>query len=211
MGLDQYAHLRGKNINFEKVYNSNDYDPKEDGFVWRKHARLQTFMNQQWQKQNQREAEKRNKPPTDPMDLSCLGMNAGDEVYITEEVLKELKKAYEEKYYRHFCSDGFFWGQQFQEEAVNEYKGQDKKFIEWCEEAIKRKQTIVYTCSWLSLPSSLCQTTATQQIHQPSCPRGRVLPRRRWSSQLRRLMFVHNSQTPSGQVHRKFKKSSTFV
>ena len=54
----------------------------------------------------------------------------------------------EEKYYRHFCSDGFFWGQQFQEEAVNEYKGQDKKFIEWCEEAIKRKQTIVYTCSW---------------------------------------------------------------
>ena len=94
MGLDQYAHLRGKDINFEKVYNSDDYDPKEDGFVWRKHARLQTFMNQQWQKQNEREAEKRNKPPTDPMDLSCLGMNAGDEVYITEDVLKELKEAY---------------------------------------------------------------------------------------------------------------------
>ena len=34
MGLDQYAHLRGKDINFEKVYNSDDYDPKEDGFVW---------------------------------------------------------------------------------------------------------------------------------------------------------------------------------
>jgi hypothetical protein len=148
MGLDQYAHLRGKDINFEKVYNSDDYDPKEDGFVWRKHARLQTFMNQQWQKQNEREAKKRNKPPTDPMDLSCLGMNAGDEVYITEDVLKELKEAYKDKYYRYFCNDGFFWGQQFQEEAVNEYKGQDKKFIEWCEEAIKRKQTIVYTCSW---------------------------------------------------------------
>ena len=148
MGLDQYAHLRGKDINFEKVYNSDEYDPKEDGFVWRKHARLQTYMNQQWQKQNEREAKKRNKPPTNPMDLSCLGMNAGDEVYITEDVLKELKEAYKDKYYRYFCHDGFFWGQQFQEEAVNEYKGQDKKFIEWCEEAIKRKQTIVYTCSW---------------------------------------------------------------
>jgi nucleoid-associated protein YejK len=75
-------------------------------------------------------------------------MNADDEVYITEDVLKELKEAYKDKYYRYFCNDGFFWGQQFQEEAVNEYKGQDKKFIEWCEEAIKRKQTIVYTCSW---------------------------------------------------------------
>ena len=28
-----------------------------------------------------------------------------------------------------FATDGFFWGQQFQEQAVKEYKAQDKKFI----------------------------------------------------------------------------------
>ena len=65
MGLDQYAHLRGKDINFEKVYNSDEYDPKEDGFVWRKHARLKTFMNQQWQKQNERTGSKETQQATD--------------------------------------------------------------------------------------------------------------------------------------------------
>jgi hypothetical protein len=29
-------------------------------------------------------------------------------------------------------SDGFFWGQQFQEEQVKEYKAQDKEFLKWC-------------------------------------------------------------------------------
>ena len=43
MGLDQYAHIRNKKIDFDKVY-SDDYKPQRDGFVWRKHARLQTFM-----------------------------------------------------------------------------------------------------------------------------------------------------------------------
>ena len=43
MGLDQYATIRNKEIDFKKVYSDN-YEPKEDGFVWRKHARLQVFM-----------------------------------------------------------------------------------------------------------------------------------------------------------------------
>ena len=63
-------------------------------------------------------------------------MNAGDEVYITEDVLKELKEAYKDKYYRYFCNDGFFWGQQFQEESVKEYKSQDLKFVKFCKQAI---------------------------------------------------------------------------
>ena len=29
----------------------------------------------------------------------------------------------------YFASDGFFWGQQFQEEQVKEYKAQDEEFI----------------------------------------------------------------------------------
>tara|TARA_E500000318_G_scaffold53827_2_gene50097 strand:+ start:1759 stop:2202 length:444 start_codon:yes stop_codon:yes gene_type:complete len=147
MGLDQYAHLRNRKIDWRKYYD-NDEEEQKDVFVWRKHARLQTFMNSVWQKQNESEAKKRNKIPEHPMDLSCLGMNAGDEVYITRDVVKDLKTAFEDRYCHYFCSDGYFWGQQFQEEAVEDYKEQDKKFLEWCEEQIENKKVPIYTCSW---------------------------------------------------------------
>ena len=82
------------------------------------------------------------------MDLAHLGFNAGDEVYITEEVVKDLETEYKTDFHGSFCSDGFFWGQQWQEHAVKEYKAQDKKFIEWCKEQIKNKKVPIYTCSW---------------------------------------------------------------
>ena len=47
MGLDQYAHLRNKKINWDKYYSDNEEEAKEEAkhvFVWRKHARLQTFF-----------------------------------------------------------------------------------------------------------------------------------------------------------------------
>ena len=47
MGLDQYAHVRNKEIDFKKVYSDN-YEPTIDGFVWRKHSRLQTFMQEKF-------------------------------------------------------------------------------------------------------------------------------------------------------------------
>ena len=31
---------------------SDDSEPKRDGFYWRKHARLQVFMNNQWIKRS---------------------------------------------------------------------------------------------------------------------------------------------------------------
>ena len=34
-------------------------------------------------------------------------------------------------------SDGFFWGQQFQEEQVKEYKAQDEEFLKWAKEQFK--------------------------------------------------------------------------
>ena len=80
--------------------------------------------------------------------LGHLGFNSGDEVYITEEVVKELETSWKNDYSDNFCSDGFFWGQQFQEESVKENKDYDKEFIDWCKEQIKNKQTPIYTCSW---------------------------------------------------------------
>ena len=148
MGLDQYAHLRNRKVDWEKYYN-DDEEEQKGVFVWRKHARLQTFFARKWREQNQAEQKKRDKRLTShPMDLAHLGFNSGDEVYITEEVVKELEETYKQNYHDNFCSDGFFWGQQFQEESVKEYKNQDKKFIDWCKEQIKNKKVPIYTCSW---------------------------------------------------------------
>ena len=136
MGLDQYAHLRGKKINWKKYYSDDEKEREEEAkhvFVWRKHARLQTFFARKWRAQNEAEQNKRDKRlSSDPMDLSHLGFNAGDEVYITEKVVRELEETFKQNYHDNFCSDGFFWGQQFQESSVREYKAQDKKFIAWC-------------------------------------------------------------------------------
>ena len=62
--------------------------------------------------------------------------------------LRSWKRLLNKTIHDNFCNDGFFWGQQFQEESVKEYKAQDLKFIKFCKQAIKDKKTVVYTCSW---------------------------------------------------------------
>ena len=132
MGLDQYAGFR------------DSKGEVHEEFYWRKHARLQVFFAKQFRKQNKDE----NKNNTVD-DLQHLGFNGGQGgVTITEEVVKDLEEAIKNGYYDHFASDGFFWGQQFQEEQVKEYKAQDKKFLEWCKQRLKEKKEIGYDCSW---------------------------------------------------------------
>jgi hypothetical protein len=143
MGLDQYANIRNKNIDWKKIY-SDKYEPKEDGFVWRKHARLQVFMAREFKKQNPKE-----NTNDHSAGMNGLGFN-GDEhkVIITEDVLKRLEEAIKNNYYDYFASDGFFWGQQFQEEQVKEYEKMDKQFLKFCKDALKKGETIEYSCSW---------------------------------------------------------------
>ena len=82
-------------------------------------------------------------------DLDHLGFNAGQGgVTITEDVIKDLEEAIKTDYYMHFASDGFFWGQQFQEEQVKEYKAQDEEFLKWAKEQVKAGRQIGYDCSW---------------------------------------------------------------
>ena len=132
MGLDQYAGLRdSKGEVHEKFY-------------WRKHARLQTFMAKQFNKQ---------KPQTEENntidDLQHLGFNGGQGgVTITEDLIKDLEEAIKNDYYDHFTSDGFFWGQQFQEEAVKEYKKQDQEAVDWARTQLEQGHQIKYECSW---------------------------------------------------------------
>jgi len=132
MGLDQYAGFRDETGEI-----------KQEEFYWRKHARLQQFMASKFNEQN-----KDKKPDADNM-MHSLGFNGGQGgVAITKDLIEKLKKAIESKYYDYFASDGFFWGQQFQEEQVTEYAEQDKKFVEWAEKQIKEDKKIGYDCSW---------------------------------------------------------------
>ena len=137
MGLDQYAGFR------------DSKGEVHEEFYWRKHARLQVFFAKQFRKQKEKELSTLKYKNNTMEDLQHLGFNGGQGgVNITEEVVKDLEEAIKNGYYDHFASDGFFWGQQFQEEQVNEYKAQDEKFLRWCKQRLKEKKDIGYDCSW---------------------------------------------------------------
>ena len=143
MGLDQYGQIRNKKIDWKKIY-SDKYEPKEDGFVWRKHARLQVFMAREFKKQNPSENTNDHSG-----NIDGLGFNGNEhKVIINKDVLKRLEEAIKNDYYDYFASDGFFWGQQFQEETVKEYAKMDKQFLKFCKETLKKGEIIEYSCSW---------------------------------------------------------------
>ena len=47
-----------------------------------------------------------------------------------------------------FCSDGMFWGHQFQEDAMKEYKNQDIEFCTKAIEWIKEGKEVYYSSWW---------------------------------------------------------------
>ena len=123
MGLDQYA----QGLDRE--------------FYWRKHARLQAFMSEEHTKQYPKFKSE--------SDLGHLGFNGGDgDVVITDKLLDRLEEAIKNGYWDYFATDGFFWGQQFQEESAKGYKEQDMQFLKAARKALKKGRTIVYNCSW---------------------------------------------------------------
>ena len=132
MGLDQYAGFR------------DSKGEVHEEFYWRKHARLQVFFAKQFRKQNE-DKDKNNTVD----DLQHLGFNGGQGgVTITEEVVKDLEEAIKNGYYDHFANDGFFWGQQFQEESCEENKAQDLNFVKWAKQELKDGNKVFYSCSW---------------------------------------------------------------
>ena len=144
MGLDQFAHLRGHKVDWEKYYSDTEasiYEQKQV-FVWRKHARLQEFMAKKWTEQN----------PSVKVEgmLAHLGFNSDQDApcYMTKEVVDELSEQIEKGFSDYVAEDGFFWGQQFQEESVKDYKDQDIKFLKFCQQAINENKVVEYWCSW---------------------------------------------------------------
>ena len=124
MGLDQRA-----GYNNIDVYNQR----KEDVSVydWRKHSRLQEFMDKLWHEKN----------PDDEGDFNCKRL------VLTEEDILKLKKLVEDDDLP-FCHGGFFWGHQFQEEAMKENKETDLKFCEDALQWIKEGKEVWYDCWW---------------------------------------------------------------
>jgi len=133
MGLDQYAFINPRE---EKRTDDEgkEYTVKlaEKDFYWRKHSRLQTFMEKRW-------VEKTGK---DAVELNCQDMELNREDIIA------LVKAVNNGYADDFCEGGFFYGHEFQEEQANHYQEQDTEFCSAATLALEKGQKVIYTCWW---------------------------------------------------------------
>lgn len=119
MGLDQYAYIK-----------SQDKDA-EPAFVWRKHAKLQTFMENLWTVKTGQ--------PADALNCAELELLEAD-VATLQRLIEtgKLPKSY----------GGFFFGHQAQDEAAAEYAGYDAKFCAWAKEQLAAGDTVIYSCWW---------------------------------------------------------------
>lgn len=118
MGLDQYAHIRKQNWNL-----------REYSFDWRKHACLQQFMMELWHDKGHEE------------EFNCQDME------LTLDDITKLEEQVHKSYEDFPCPGGFFWGHQFQDESIKEYKEQDLDFISKAKDALKEEDsTVVYSC-----------------------------------------------------------------
>ena len=104
----------------------------EAPYYWRKHARLQQHMTHLWHNKNGGEE---------------YGFNGGDVLILTKEDILELQHLVETDNLP-FCEGGFFWGHQFQEESMREYKKQDLEFCETALEWIEQGKEVWYESSW---------------------------------------------------------------
>lgn len=100
-------------------------------YDWRKHARLQQFMHNKYEE----------KHPSDNDAFNCK------KLILNEEDIIELQKLIKDDNLP-FCDGGFFWGHQFQEESMKEYKKIDLKFCKDALKWIKEGKEVWYDCWW---------------------------------------------------------------
>lgn len=141
MGLDVYAgFLHPKPEQPDNVVDIKDNigDRMEAPYYWRKHARLQQFMTELWHEKNGTKMEGI---------MGQNGFNGGDVLILNKDDILSLQTQVENDSLP-FCPDGFFWGQQFQEESMKDFKQQDLKFckdaLQWLEEG----KEVWYESSW---------------------------------------------------------------
>lgn len=115
MGLDQYANSRTSSGELSELA------------YWRKHNRLQGWMETLW-------TIKTGKPAAE---LNC------NELKLTTEDLDQLKKSILHKTLPE--TQGFFFGSDSYERETDEY---DLHFVESAKAAIENGEEVIYSCWW---------------------------------------------------------------
>ena len=149
MGLDQYAGTMREKV---YKYTTPQGEKKEDKyqmagpFEWRKHARLQEFMNTLYMERNKLES----KWEQDKINDSEYVWNpiSWDKIELLEDDIDKLEDAINNGYSGYFCDGGFFWGHEMQESQAEYYKDIDLEFVEFAREALADGETVIYECSW---------------------------------------------------------------
>ena len=147
MGLDQYAGTMREKV-YE--YTTPQGDKKEEKyqmagpFEWRKHARLQEFMNTLHMERNKLKSKwEQDKINDDEYVWNPISWN---QIKLLEDDIDRLEEAINNGYCRYFCDGGYFWGHEFQEEAAKDYKDKDLEFVAFAR--LADGDTVVYECSW---------------------------------------------------------------
>lgn len=122
MGLDQYA--------YRKTPETGE-EGDSPAFVWRKHAKLQTFMEHLYTART----------GLDASDLNCgeLRLEAAD--------IDRLETAAKAGTLP-VCAGGFFYGHQFQDEQAEAYRAHDLAFCAWARAEMQAGSTVIYSCWW---------------------------------------------------------------
>jgi len=152
MGLDQYAGtMRTKKYEYTTPAGEKKVDEYQMAgpFEWRKHARLQEFMNKIYMERNKLES-KWEENKIDDGENSEVYWNpvSWDTIKLTEEDINRLDNAIKNHYSGYFCDGGYFWGHEIQESQADYYKEQDLKFVEFARKALADGETVIYECSW---------------------------------------------------------------
>ena len=154
MGLDQYAGtMREETHEWESPNGDGTTIKKVDKwqqagpFQWRKHARLQEFMNTLYMEKNEVKSGKW-ESSTDDSGKTWTNPISWTDMELNWEDIDRLEKAVKDGYHDYFCDGGFFWGHQFQEESVAEEKEKDMEFVEFARAALEDGEKVFYSCSW---------------------------------------------------------------
>ena len=91
-----------RKIDWKKYYSDDEKESQEeqrDVFVWRKHARLQTFMNKKFEEQNAEQLKKQLEEQIEDLELQLKGLIIHNPLLqkIEQDTLASLSKDEEEE------------------------------------------------------------------------------------------------------------------
>jgi hypothetical protein len=129
MGLDQYAFINPREEQrTDDQGNSFTAKIAEQDFYWRKHSRLQDFMEEIWVEKTGR----------GKLELNCQDME------LTQSDINKLERAWQNSYRQNHSNGNFFYGHEHQVERMDLYHDDD----EAAKEALAEGQKVIYHCWW---------------------------------------------------------------